>query len=112
MDLTPVLVLLIIFGFIYGIVYLGVRKKERQMLLERGVDANFFITNKQESSYTLRFGMLFIGVALGIFLGNIFSHMSSINMEEEVAYFSMIFFFGGVALIISYIMEKKGKRSA
>ena len=106
MALTPVLILIVIFGFVYGIVYLGVRKKERQMLLERGADASTFISKKQASN-TLRFGMLFIGVAIGIFLGNIFSELQSINMDEEAAYFSMIFLFGGIALVISYFMEKK-----
>ena len=76
------------------------------MLLDRGADASVFITKKQASN-TLRFGMLFIGVAIGIFLGNIFSEVQSINMDEEPAYFSMIFLFGGIALVISYFMEKK-----
>ncbi len=106
MELTPIFVLLIIFGFIYGIVYLGIRRKERQMLLEKGADASIFVGQKQASN-TLRFGMLFIGVAIGIFLGNIFSEIPSINMDEEAAYFSMIFLFGGIALVVSYFMEKK-----
>ncbi|MCF8387764.1 MAG: hypothetical protein K9G47_07765, partial [Bacteroidales bacterium] len=93
MDLTAVFVVAIIFGFIYGIVYLGVRKKERQMLLERGADASIFVGKKQTSN-TLRFGLLFIGVAIGIFLGNIFAEIPSINMGEEAAFFSMIFLFG------------------
>ncbi|MDZ7742915.1 MAG: DUF6249 domain-containing protein [Bacteroidota bacterium] len=106
MDLTAVLIVLIIFGFIFGIVYLGVRKKERQMLLERGADASIFISKKQASN-TLRFGLLFIGVAIGVFLGNILSEIPSMNMNDEAAFFSMIFLFGGIALVVSYFMEKK-----
>lgn len=76
------------------------------MLLEKGLDASVFITKKQ-TSYSLKFGMLFIGVAIGIFLGNLLSALPSVAMEEEAAYFSMIFLFGGLALVISYFLEKK-----
>lgn len=106
MALTPIFVLIIIFGFIFGIVYLGIRKKERQMLLDKGLDASIFATQKHTSN-TLRFGLLFIGVAIGIFLGNLFSEIPAINMDEEAAYFSMIFLFGGIALVVSYLIEKK-----
>ncbi len=97
-------VLIVIFGFIYAIVYLGVRRKERMALLEKGADANYFIT-KKNSSTALKFGMLFVGVAIGILLGNILEAYT--RLQEEVAYFSMIFLFGGLGLIINYFIEKK-----
>ncbi len=102
--IAPVLILTIIFSFVFAIVYLGVRRKERMALLEKGVDASFFIT-KKNNSVTLKFGMLLVGVAVGILLGNILE--THAYMEEEVAYFSMIFLFGGLGLIINYFLEKK-----
>lgn len=103
LELTPVLVLLIIFGFIYGIVHLGIRKKERMTLLARGEDPSLFIDNKPGMA-GIRYGLLLIGVAVGILLGNIIE--ATTCLEVEVAYFSMIFLFGGIALVISYFLEK------
>lgn len=102
-ELTPVLVLLVIFGFIYGIVYLGVRKKERMAMLERGADPSVFEYSKPGMA-GIRYGLLLIGVAVGILLGNIID--ATTCLEEEVAYFSMIFLFGGLSLVISYFVEK------
>ena len=99
-------ILTVIFGFIFAIVYLGIRRKERMALLEKGVDASFFIS-KKTSSTTLKFGMLFVGVAIGILLGNILEYATP--LDEEVAYFSMIFLFAGSGLIINYFIEKKNE---
>lgn len=102
-ELTPVLVLLVIFGFIFGIVYLGVRKKERMVLLEKGADPNTFHDNKPGIA-GIRYGLLLIGVAVGILIGNILD--ATTVLEEEVSYFSMIFLFGGLALLISHFIER------
>ena len=102
-EITPILVLIVIFGFIYGIVYLGVRRKERMTMLDKGVDPSVFNDFKPGMA-TIRYGLLLIGIAAGILLGNILE--ATTNLEEEVSYFSMIFLFGGMALVISYFLEK------
>jgi len=103
-ELTPVLVLLIIFGFIYGIVHLGVRRKERQTMIDKGVDPSVFAEMKPGMS-GIRYGLLLIGVAVGILIGNILD--ATTVLEEEVSYFSMIFLFGGLSLVISYFLERQ-----
>lgn len=105
-QLGAAFILIVIFGFIFSLVYLGIRRKERMALLEKGVEPSFFIS-KKTSSTTLKFGMLFTGVAIGILLGNILEF--STQLDEEVAYFSMIFLFGGIGLILNYIIEKKNE---
>jgi len=55
----------------------------------------------------IRYGLLLIGVAVGILIGNILD--ATTVLEEEVSYFSMIFLFGGLALVISYFLEKHQK---
>ena len=106
LDLTPVLVMVIIFGTILTIVYLGIRKKERMVMLEKGVDASAFLT-KNKSDYSLKYGLLLVGVALGILIGNFLSNMPSFIDVQEAAYFSMIFLFGGLALVIYHFLAKK-----
>ncbi len=104
LELTPIFVLLIIFGFIYGIVFLAVRKKERMTLLEKGADPKIFHVEPMKA-LSLKWGLVFIGVAIGILMGNILDTYGILDFE--FSYLSMIFLFGGIALVISYFLEKK-----
>ena len=106
-DLTPIFVLAIIFGTILAIVYLGIRRKERMAMMEKGVDASIFLAPKKRSSMSLKYGLLLIGVALGIIIGKLLALTEAFMYEEEAAYFSMIFLFGGLALIIHYFLDKR-----
>jgi hypothetical protein len=104
-DLAPVFVTAIIFGFAYSVIYILVRKKERMALLEKGVDASYFMTPVKNQSFTaLKLGLLLIGLAIGILLGGFLFHLT--NMNEEESYFSMIFLFGGIGLVVNHYMEK------
>ena len=104
LDLTPVLVMAIIFGSVVMLVYLNIRKKERMLLIEKGADASIFAT-KSESSPSLKWGIFLTGLAIGLLIGYMLETL--VNMRPEVAYFSMIFLFGGLGLIIYYIIESK-----
>lgn len=106
LELTPIFVLAIIFGFVYAVIYLNVRRKERMALLDKGADPSIFQEPvKKEKASLLKYGLFLIGVAIGILLGNVLTEMTT--LEEEVAYFSMVFLFGGIALVISYFAGKK-----
>ena len=99
-----------VFGIMY--VYYTSRNKERLALIEKGADASMFHTGKEASKrtfnwnkFTLKTGMLFMGVAIGIIVAAI---MSSAGMLTEGAnYPSMIFFFGGLSLVLYYFIERK-----
>lgn len=106
-QLTPIFVLLIIFGTIFGIVYLGIRKRERMAFLEKGVDISKMEINKQTSATSLKYGLLLIGIAVGLLLGDVLS--CTTDLQEEVAYFSMVFIFGGLALVIFHFIDKKNR---
>lgn len=91
-----------IFATIYGVVYLNIRKKERMALLDRGLDPKSF--EKESTSFSsLKYGLLFTGIGMGLLLANILVRTNA--MEREAAYFSLVSLFGGIALIVDYLLE-------
>ena len=79
-------------------------------LIDKGASANLFNTGKSNGGFfgkmpTLKLGMFFIGVALGTLIGSIFASYTVI--PEPVAYVSMILLFGGLALVIYYLVANR-----
>ena len=105
-----ILIPLIVFTSIFGIffVWISTRNKERMALIEKGADASLFATKKKNYlNLTLKFGMLAVGIGIGILMGSI---MSSYTMlDEGVAFPSMIFLFGVLFLVGNALIEKKDK---
>jgi hypothetical protein len=98
-----------IVGAVITIIYL--RKytyDERRIMIERGVDPSLFSKTKRGDTGPLRASLLLIGAGIGLLLGH-FLH-STYRMEEEVAYFSMLFIFGGLGLGAAYLIEEKKQR--
>jgi hypothetical protein len=100
------------FGNYY--VHFTTRNKERMALIDKGADASLFNTGKEGQSswhywnkFTLKLGMLFMGIALGIITGGVLSNASVLN--EGADYTSMIFFFGGLSLVLFYLIDRKNK---
>jgi len=103
-PIGSVLILGVIFSAIYGVIKLLVRRKERLIMIEKG--ANMPEIKGEESMFSaLKFGIFFIGIGLGVLAANILCITT--KLECQVAYFSMIFLFGGIALIIAHFIEKK-----
>jgi hypothetical protein len=46
-----------------------------------------------------------IGIAIGIMLGNFVSR--HFDVPHDAAFISMMFLFGGIGLIISYLIERR-----
>jgi Domain of unknown function (DUF6249) len=105
-----------LFATVFGIVYVfyTTRHKERLALIEKGADASLFNTGKEGKSpagwnrFTLKLGMLLMGIGLGIIAGAIFES-ANVFPSEEAGYFSMIFIFGGLALVLFYLIDRKNK---
>ena len=102
--------LAVIFGIYY--VHITTRNKERMSLIEKGADASLFNTGKegQKSLFnwnkvTLKIGMFLMGIALGIIAGAILSYAGVLN--EDANYPAMIFFFGGLSLVLFYVVDRK-----
>jgi hypothetical protein len=76
---------------------------ERMAIIDKGLSPDIF---KQESSSagTLRAALLLIGAGTGLLFGNFLDRAWDM---EEVAYFSMLFIFGGLGLGLAYIIEER-----
>jgi hypothetical protein len=112
----PTIAFIALFATVFGIfyVYLITRNKERMALIEKGADASLFNTGKEVSKFnfawgkfTLKIGMLFMGIALGILAGAILSYAGI--LDEDANYSAMIFFFGGLSLVLFYVIDRKNK---
>ena len=95
----------VIFGVLY--VYYTTRNRERMALIEKNADPSILksVPNGSFRLFSIKFGMLLMGIGLGILFGSILQ--ATTVLKEEVAYFSMIFLFGGAGLFASYFVGRK-----
>jgi uncharacterized protein DUF6249 len=104
--LIPISLFLSVFGILY--VFFTTRNKERLAMIEKGADPAIFKSQYSFRRASVRLGMFLIGVALGILMGNILESYTA--LAEEVSYFSMIFLFAGLSLVLYYILMEKNKK--
>lgn len=112
--MEPMIAFIAFFAMVFGIFYLffTTRNKERLALIEKGADASLFNTGKTEnfwnwSKFTLKIGMLAIGIAIGIISAATLENTGLMN--PGALYTSMIFLFGGASLVLFYIIDRKPK---
>jgi hypothetical protein len=105
-NVSNVLIVAVIFSAIYGVIKLFIRRKERLMMIEKGTSMPD-IKSEEFSFSGLKFGVFFIGIGLGVLAASVLTVMT--KLESEVAYFSMIFLFGGISLVTAHFIEGKGK---
>jgi predicted MFS family arabinose efflux permease len=102
--MEDILVPLGFFAMVVAIVYIQADRKIKLNLIQHGADARTLKMSKTTDG-SLRFGLLLIGVAVGVLMGHLL--VNNTNMMQEVAYFSMTFLFGGIALLISALLQKR-----
>jgi hypothetical protein len=114
-QMTGVIIVFIIFasitGIILGIIFLRNRNQERLKILEKGIDPSVLKSEIRTSNkLSLKIGVFLIAIALGIITGSLIANYTYIFPENEVAYFSSIFLFGGIGLLITQLIgNKNGK---
>lgn len=104
------LVTFIIVAALFGIVYVYylTRHRERVIMMERGLDLADLSSGKRSKWNALKFGILLAGLAIGILVGNILHEY--FGLSDKVSFLSMILMFGGLGLIIYFLIETKYKK--
>lgn len=131
-DLTPGIVLAVLGITLYKILELYARRKERLNLIEKLSESNpdikLDLSFKSGNMFSsLKIGLLLVGVGIGCLVGIILQTTctDSLSLQfdkfgDEVRYnisalvgtiyFASIATFGGIGLVIAYLIEKKDKQ--
>jgi len=109
--LVAVMIPLGFFLMVFGIVYMY--KRENLAMIEKGMDPGFRRKRSNRAINTLKGGLIFVGVGIGLLLAyyldtNVISHEGDNN--NPAVYFGLIGLCGGLGLVISYIFEKREPR--
>lgn len=107
---SEVIIVPIMFGVIFGIIYLffSTRNKERMAMIEKGVGAELFNKGKRETApiwkvFILNVAVLMMGIGVGIFIATILDNYTSIG---EAVYPATIFLTAGIGLYIGFTLTK------
>ena len=108
---SEVIIVPLMFGVLFGIIYLFVsaRNKERLALIEKGADASIFYAKERRATpmwrvIVINLSLLLMGIGLGIFGAGI---MTEFGVEPDVAYPGTIFFMAGLGLFLGFYFTKK-----
>jgi hypothetical protein len=109
--LTGIIINLGLFTAIVLAIYYNVkaRNKERMALIEKGVDLSEIYKKKETGSGFFKFGMILIGIALGLVFGVIFSKLEL--FPPVVSYFAFILLFGGISVLVANHLVSKKKNA-
>jgi len=103
-ELIPFAFFAVVFASLY--VYWTTRNKERLALIEKGADPTLFKQRDMAGTgySNFKFGLFLIGIALGVIAGYF---LENAGMDEVPAFFSMIFLFGGIGLVVSFLLQER-----
>jgi hypothetical protein len=130
--ITPPLVCAIIFGCIYKVIELFVRKRERLTIINKmteisNVDFKGINIYSSGNKFTsLRVGWLLLGVGCGFLLGFLINLMATYgryaydlnsvreyhNVVSGIVYTACVCICGGIGLLLSYRAEHKAQQPA
>jgi hypothetical protein len=107
--MQDVFIVVAIFGALFGITYVVItaRNRERLAMIEKGINPLEHKPKPNNTSALLKWALLIIGLGFGFFVGSLLENYTTI--QEVAAYFSSVFFFGGLGLLTAYLIEKKSK---
>lgn len=116
MDVGTVLNVLIIFGTLFGIIYVIIssRTRVRLALVEKGADASIFVSNRSAPKSNIfplilvNLALLLLASGIGIFLAAILHQ--AFGVEEGVSYPGSILTLAGLALFVGYRISSKAMK--
>ena len=79
------------------------RNDERMAMIAKGITPPQKTSYEVNPNHSLRWGFILIGFGVGLLMGSLLE--SLINIDDDVAHFSMIFIFGGLGLLASYFYQ-------
>lgn len=105
--LIPITFFLCTTALVFGLRYMS--NKEKMAMIERGMEPG--LARPRPSAPTpflsLKFGLLLVGLGIGLLVALFTVRAIGIGEEEGAAvFFGCLSIFGGLGLIISYVMEK------
>ena len=104
------LIILIIFAALFGIIFVifSARNRERMSMIDKGVSPKDFLKTSNPNPYgILKWGSLLVGVGFGLFIGSLLETYTAI--QEEPAYFASALFFGGLGLVVAFLITKNAE---
>lgn len=112
--MSDVSIVAIIFITIYAVIDSVIKRaslhKERMKAMENQVDiSNLNLEDTSAKSYkfnALRYGIIAIGLALGVLLGAYLAKLELFS-DDMIAYFFSVFLTVGIALVISHYASKE-----
>jgi hypothetical protein len=107
MDVAVLGVMIPIIGIIGAFIIIGYLRKfqnmERMAIIDKGLDPSLF-KSERVTAAALRASLLLIGAGLGLLMGYWLDRTFGM---DDVAYFSMIFIFGGIGFGVAYLVEER-----
>ena len=110
--LIPISMFAAIFGIFY--LYFSTRNRERLALIEKGIDASIFMSNRTSTApiwkvFILNLSLLLIGIGVGVFIALLLETYTKLNSGG--IYPASIFLMAGVGLFIGFTMTKSLDKS-
>jgi len=104
--MVPIFITLGAFAMVFGLRYLS--NKERMAMIEKGMTPVEPVKRSRPLA-TLKWGLILLGVGLGLFLAfYITTYVLQTDEEHSTPiYFGLIAIFGGLGLVVSYLFEKR-----
>jgi hypothetical protein len=99
-------VLLVIAFPICGLIgyYIKTKNQERIKLIEKGINPDEGLTiSDYLKQTTLRNGILFVSLGLGLFVGHLLV-LNFSQLDNLITYAAMLLLFGGIGFIINFII--------